>query len=221
TAGLRFDHVGFSTAATRSRDALLVQSDIGAAEAHLLVVRVAGLTCTAARLASTWEREADELVDRGRNLSQGSGDAHAHGRVLAEADDAADGLEEAAFLLTLLPAAEAMTAFRAPLEELAGLLHAAADEWRSCLAAALAARKRRARDELQAVLESVDRIATFEGEIDDAQRAVTVSLFRGEADGRVIQLVLLVAQALEHASDALAHAALSLRDHLIDDPMFR
>ena len=40
--------------------------------------------------------------------SQASSGAHVYGRVLSEADDAADGLEEAAFLLTLLPVEAAM-----------------------------------------------------------------------------------------------------------------
>ncbi len=180
----------------------------------------AGALARNAQLASRWEQEADDLLDRGRGLAQASG-AHVYGRVLSEADDAADGLEEAAFLLTLLPAEAAMAPFRGPLEDLAGLVHAAAEAWGRCLAAASTARKRRASDELQLVLEAVDKVVTTEHEVDDAQRAVTAALFRGSADGRVIQLLLLVAQALEQASDALAHAALRLRDHLLEDPSFR
>ena len=43
TAPLKFDHPGLGTTATRSRDALVIQNDIGTTDAHVLVIRVRGL----------------------------------------------------------------------------------------------------------------------------------------------------------------------------------
>ncbi len=43
TQPLKFDHPGLGTAATRAGDALILQNDLGAADAHVLVVHVEGL----------------------------------------------------------------------------------------------------------------------------------------------------------------------------------
>lgn len=167
-----------------------------------------------AEAASRWEREADELVDRGRTLARTSPGTQVYARLLGGADDAADGLEDAAFLLTLLhlPAAS-----RRPLEHLATLLASAAEAWGRCVAAASQVRRRNAPDGLQEFLESVDRVAVLEDEADGAERALIAASFGGAEDARALQLVLLVAQALERAADALAHAALALRDHLLEE----
>ena len=44
TAPMKFDHPGLATTAARSGDTLLIQNDIGATEAHVIVLRVSGLT---------------------------------------------------------------------------------------------------------------------------------------------------------------------------------
>ena len=46
TQRLRFDHPGLATVATRSRDALVIQNDIGETDAHVVVVRIAGRSVT-------------------------------------------------------------------------------------------------------------------------------------------------------------------------------
>jgi uncharacterized protein Yka (UPF0111/DUF47 family) len=182
-----------------------------------LVASSPGVLRDAALVASRREREADELVDRGRSLAQGSRGTQAFSRLLTTADDAADGLEEAAFLLTLLPSDAVPAELRSPLEALAHLVQSAAEEWVRCARAAAHAGDRAPRNALQAVLESADRVVTMEHDVDVAQRAVTTALFRGRVEGPLIQLLLQVSQGLEDASDALAHAALVLRDHLLDD----
>jgi uncharacterized protein Yka (UPF0111/DUF47 family) len=141
--------------------------------------------------------------------------------LLGEADDAADGLEDAAFLLTLLPSPSAVASLRPPFEHLATLLVSAAQEWERCLAAASAVRKRDARDGLQGFLESVDRIVVLEDQTDGAERALIAALFGGTTDARALHLLLLVAQAFEQAADALAHAALALRDHVLEEATSR
>lgn len=46
TRGLKLDHPGLDTAATRDGDKLLIQNDIGTNDAHVLVLQVQGLTIT-------------------------------------------------------------------------------------------------------------------------------------------------------------------------------
>ncbi len=46
TSGLKFDHPGLDTAATRDGERLLIQNDIGTNDAHVLVIQVAGHAIT-------------------------------------------------------------------------------------------------------------------------------------------------------------------------------
>jgi uncharacterized protein Yka (UPF0111/DUF47 family) len=46
TRHLAFGHPGLGTSATRSGDALIIQNDIGATDAHVIVIRVQGLSVT-------------------------------------------------------------------------------------------------------------------------------------------------------------------------------
>jgi uncharacterized protein Yka (UPF0111/DUF47 family) len=169
----------------------------------------------AASAAAMWERDADDLVDRVRRLSLGSRDTYDYARLLAGADDAADALEDAAFLLTVLPPGSAAAAAGPAFERLGSLLGAAAEEWGRCVAAASQVRGARQREGLAGFLESVDRIVELEDEADAAHRSLVSGLFKGNADARALQLLLVVAQSFEHAADALAHATLALRDQLL------
>ena len=44
TAGLKFNHPGLATTATRAGEKLLIQNDIGTTDAHVIVIHVVGLT---------------------------------------------------------------------------------------------------------------------------------------------------------------------------------
>ena len=54
-------------------------------------------------LEPAWETRADDLVRRSRTVLEQASTGGALSALLTEADDVADGLEEAAFLLTLAP----------------------------------------------------------------------------------------------------------------------
>lgn len=92
TSPLKFDHPGLGTTATEHEGRLLIQNDIGTTDAHVLVVRVEGLTATltytdihAARLkffkglfesfdvswAMTEERHSDKLASAEYMLATG------------------------------------------------------------------------------------------------------------------------------------------------------
>jgi hypothetical protein len=51
TSSLRFDHPGLGTIATRSDGALIIQSDIGSSDGHLLLTRISGLACAVTYVA--------------------------------------------------------------------------------------------------------------------------------------------------------------------------
>ncbi len=169
------------------------------------------------RRAASWETAADRMVERVRGLARHSPRAQLYARLLGEADDVADYMEEAAFLLSLPPATGNAGAARAPLLSLAALLVAGGQHWAKCLESAAHLERGSSRENLQRFLDAVDRVVTLEHQSDDAEREVMTALFADGIDFRQLHLLTLVAQSLEHAADALARCALLLRDHVLSE----
>jgi len=172
-----------------------------------------------ARRAAGWERRADEIVDRVRSLSRRASGGPFFGRLLAEADDIADSLEESAFLLTLIPEGSGKPSLRDALQGLAALLVTGTREWVKCLESASHVRRGGDREDVQDFLEAVDRVVEVEHETDRAERLVTAAVYRDAEDWRELHLVGAIAGTLEQAADSLARSALSLRDHLLGEVM--
>jgi uncharacterized protein Yka (UPF0111/DUF47 family) len=77
TEPLKFDHPGLGTTATRAGGVLVIQNDIGTTDAHVLVIRVAGLSVTTlysdvhlqrltffASLFAAWKVRWEDIVSR-------------------------------------------------------------------------------------------------------------------------------------------------------------
>jgi uncharacterized protein Yka (UPF0111/DUF47 family) len=193
--------------ATAVHDGLTAYGDPGCSER---------LARTAQR-ARKWEQEADALVSQTRSLVQQSHKPGIYLALLRESDDAADALEEAAFLMTLLPKVAPAGPLLEPVQSLAALLVGGAQEMVKLIEAASHVHREGAREDLQDFLEAVDRIVGIEHETDAAQRAMTSALILEAPDFRALQLLLFLANALEEAADALLRSALMLRDHLLND----
>jgi uncharacterized protein Yka (UPF0111/DUF47 family) len=174
-------------------------------------------TADVAGHAKTREREADEIVVEVRSLVERIPEEAAFGRVVAAADDAADEIEEAIFGLTLLPAGFLPTeAVRATMARLRDLVDEAARAWVACVESAQHARRGVVGAELRAFLDAVDRVVTIERESDDAERQAEAALMACEGiDARALVVAARAVEHLETATDALLHAALTLRDHAL------
>lgn len=173
----------------------------------------------AAARAAVWESAADRLVIEARAASRRLTGGEPYRVLLESADDAADGLEDAAFLTTLLPAVPSPTLLE-PIQVLAGLLVEGAQEYVKTLDAA-AAVQNGTREDVQDFLEAVDRLVTVEHRTDQAQRAVTSALAADPIDARLMLLVADTARVLEEAADALARSALHLHDHILNEVVGR
>ena len=125
--------------ATAVRDGLTAYGEPGCAER---------LARTAQR-ARKWEQEADALVSRTRSLVQQSHKPGVYLALLRESDDAADALEEAAFLLTLLPKVAPAGPLLEPVQSLAALLVGGAQEMVKLMEAASHVHREGAREDLQ------------------------------------------------------------------------
>ncbi|HVN44402.1 MAG TPA: hypothetical protein VMT66_04045 [Steroidobacteraceae bacterium] len=172
-----------------------------------------------AQRALQWEQEGDAIVSRIRTLAARTATPRVYAELMHAADEAADGLEEAAFLLTHFAAVAPPARILEPLQALAALLVAGAQESVKMYEAARHVTRAGAREELQDFFAAIDRIVSIERDSDVAERAVTTTLLTGACEARALHLVARLSQALEHAADGLALSALRLRDHLLNDVM--
>jgi len=172
-----------------------------------------------AQRALKWEQEGDAIVVRIRSLARRTSRPQVYADLLHEADEAADGLEEASFLLTHLPSVAPPDSMVKPLQGLAALLVAGAQESVKMFEAASHVSREGAREDLQDFFAAVDRIVAIERESDIAERAVTSTLLGSGCEARVLHLIARLSQVLEQAADGLALCALKLRDHLLNDVM--
>jgi len=167
--------------------------------------------------ARKWEEECDGLVIRIRSLARRTSKPEVYAQLLHEADEAADGLEEASFLLTHLGALAIASPLVEPVQSMAALLVEGAQESVKMYEAARHVTREGAREDLQDFFAAVDRIIAVERQVDSAERAATRSLLTHDVDARRLYLLSSLTGALEHAADGLAVSALRLRDHLLND----
>jgi hypothetical protein len=200
---LASDHAALIVAlALAVRDGISVLSDTAATD------RLA----RAAERAKRWETRADDLVNRARTAQRHTPDAELVGRLLPFADDVADGLEEAMFLLNLLAAHRPDAGAIDALAKLAGIAVAGAEEYVKCLEITRDVRRNGTREDVQQFLVAVDRVITLEHDSDEAERGATAAALIGAGDFRCLHLFSEIAHAIEASVDALGRCALMLKD---------
>lgn len=167
------------------------------------------------RRAGRFEHDADQLVIDAREAVQRRPDYAAFRPLIEASDDAADELEEAVFLLGLLAGAHPNGPPLDGVRALAGLLEEAGREWVKALAHAAHVQEPGAADDTDDFLTAIDRISALEHQADDAERSLTAAAMAHAADFRQLHLYAALGSKLEAAADALKHASLRLRDHVL------
>ncbi len=166
------------------------------------------------RRAGRYEHDADQLVRDTREAVRRRGDHAVFLQLLEAADDAADELEDAAFLLNIETLqGKALE----PLQGLADLLVDSSQEWIKALGHASQIGRLASALEAEDFLTAIDRVTAIEHEADDVQRTVTWSALQYSGDFRQLHLFTAIGSKLEAAADALKHACLILRDHVLED----
>ncbi|MCM2359483.1 MAG: hypothetical protein NDI77_15135 [Geobacteraceae bacterium] len=165
--------------------------------------------------AKEWERKADELVIRARELARQSEQADAVRLLLETADDITDELEEAAFHLTMLKPECLTEEIRLPLATLARLLVEGSREYLKAIESARGVRRDGSPDDMHDFLESIHRIVAIEQQSDTAERAVRKALVAASEDYRQAFVIAESAKKLESAADALMHTGMTLRDQIL------
>jgi len=170
-----------------------------------------------AKLAET---HADDIVKETRLTVRRIPGTEIFCRILEVADDAADDLEDSAFLAGLLSGRATRLEPPAPLLALSDLLVEDAQAFQHAIGAAQYIHRGGAREHMQQFLEAVDRVTTIEHETDERERAVTAALVGSDIDHREFHLITGISSHLESAADALLRASLMLRDHVLGEVMF-
>jgi uncharacterized protein Yka (UPF0111/DUF47 family) len=174
----------------------------------------AGDTAKRARRAARFEHDADHMVMETRETVRRRPDYAMFLPLMVAADEAADELEEAAFLLNLdMLHGKPMD----HLQALASLLVDASQEWIKTLGHACQIGTAAGNAETEDFLSALDRISALEHEADDAERKLAAVAFHHAQDFRQLHLFNALGARLEAAADALKHASLMLRDHMLND----
>ena len=171
--------------------------------------------------ARQWEHAADLLVIEAREMVKRRPDHASYARIITAADDAADDLEGIVFLLGLFGKDPDIRKLLEPLRLLADIQVASTQEWIKALAHASQVGPHGAREDADDFVTAVDRIAVLEHEADDALRDVVSEAVPRAKDFRQLHLITAIGGALETATDALEHASLMLRDHILSDVLVR
>jgi len=166
-----------------------------------------------ARRARGFEHDADQIVADTREAVRRRPDYAVFLPLLEAADEAADALEDAAFLLALEPLkGKALNA----LQELADLLATASQEWVKAVGHAGQIGQAAGIAETEDFLSAIASISKLEHQADDAERDLAASAVQHAGDFRQLHLFAAVGDKLEGAADALKKASLILREQVLE-----
>jgi uncharacterized protein Yka (UPF0111/DUF47 family) len=169
----------------------------------------------AAAVLKSWKADADAIIRRTRRAI----DSVEHGaqlrHLLSEGDKAVKVLEEAAFILTLVP--NGIDGGVADLlDQLADLASRAVREYIRCLEDARELSRGAARPDLERFLVTVDRLVTLEDSCDEAERAIRERVLRGSSsDFREVYVLSELTRRLDLATDSVVRSGLLVRDYVL------
>jgi uncharacterized protein Yka (UPF0111/DUF47 family) len=171
----------------------------------------AGLSARARKI----EEKADQLVIEARSAMARFDGHDTVGQLINAVEQAIDDLEQAAFVASLLPD-DLEAAMLGSLADLCASVVASTEALASGADAAGEVPEGR-RADFEDALEATVRIRQLEHSSDDAERAVTALVLRGEFDSKTALACLELARALERAADGLAVAGNLLHAHAMAD----
>ena len=171
--------------------------------------------------AKEWERQADLVVNAGREAVRVGDTSLFYRGLLEAADDIADHLEEASFHFTLLPQEPWQDHVYHPVVSLAGLVVQGTQEYLKALETTRYLHRGAMREDVQDFLEAVQRISAVEQRTDEAQRAVKRAFVRDHVGHTLLYVYTEAVKSLERSADSLLHAGMMLRDHVLTDVMVK
>lgn len=169
-----------------------------------------------ARNAKRMEEKADRLTVEAREICGRMRHADRLRMTIDEVENATDLLDEGAFLLSLVPQSDGPVGAAA----LSGLAQIVIESVSALVRAVEAASRLPQGQHADATysLQAIDVVLLAERRADAVEReAISVFMQKPRSDARPLVLGLDVARALEASTDHLAHAALALRDLVLEE----
>jgi uncharacterized protein Yka (UPF0111/DUF47 family) len=90
-------------------------------------------------------------------------------------------------------------------------------EWIKALGHAAHVTRPGPREDTDDFLTAIDRVAALEHQADDAERRLTTLAIQQSKDFRQLHLYTAISNGLEETMDALKHASLTLRGHVLGE----
>ncbi|QXX74201.1 hypothetical protein [Methylovirgula sp. HY1] len=169
-----------------------------------------------ARIAKRMEEKADRLTLEAREICARMQRADRLRQTIDEVENATDMLDEGAFLLSLVPQGDGVARIGV-LADLADMVIESVGQLIRAVEAASRLPEGQRGDAADA-LRAIDVVMLAERRADAAEREAFSAFMRVPcSDARALVLGLEIARALETATDHLAHAALALRDLVLEE----
>lgn len=168
--------------------------------------------------AGRWEVAADVLLNEARADIKRFIRPLSLTRFFEYADDSVDEMEEAAALVEIAAKMPPPAPARSLIAGLAETALEASLELIKCVECAALITRQDVRDDLDEFLQAIERIIAAEHAADDLLRRIRRHMLLEPAvDQRQILLLQQLADALERATDAQAHAAQMMRSYLLEE----
>jgi uncharacterized protein Yka (UPF0111/DUF47 family) len=170
-----------------------------------------------ARRSKLIEEKADQLTVAAREACLRLRDDVELRLFIDEIENAADLLDEGAFLISLLPEVELEPSLVEQLAGLADLAMCGAGELIKAVTATARLPEGK-RSDAAFALQAIDTVGELERSADAAQRSALEAFVRsGGGDARTLVIGIEIARAIEDATDHLAHAAHALRNRVLKE----
>lgn len=166
--------------------------------------------------AVEWESAADRLLNEAREDIRRLERPQSLLDFFEFADDAVDELEEAAALVELYGLVALPGAALERLRELADVALGGAQGLVKCVECAASVTRADVRDDLDEFLNALEELIAIEHRADEQRQNLKRWLILENSDQRQVMLIRDLAQALESATDAHAHAGQMLRTYLMN-----
>lgn len=164
--------------------------------------------------ARIWESKADVMVKEVCTLTRRQNVPRVFEQIIMRADDAADHLEEAAFLLTLLQKYNDLEAI-SDLGEISDNTYRDCMEYFKALENAKVVHRGSPHVDIQDFLEAIDKTIAIEHDVDEINRRVEEDLVNKVEDFRQFHIFSETARNIERATDCIMKSAVALRDYTL------
>ncbi len=166
------------------------------------------------RRIAAWENEADDLLNRLRRRESRRPSGMPLRELSGAIDDALDAIDRAAFFLTRVAVHDSDKTVLASLEELAGILVRAAQEFYKAIAATSETSAGRSGDDLAEFFESVGRLDALTKTKDGQEREFLEQVFESQQPPGCSQRLREIGAQICEAVDSLARAGFVVYDSI-------